>query len=248
LLAAECRAGLRPAVTIWRRPFEAGDADGARRAADVRVGAVYEIASQAHMGLEREAALAYVEPDGDEILTVVGGTHEPHWARGYLARILGLPVERVRVITPPVGGSFGARQDVTPLALAALCAYHVRRPVRLAYTRREVMEAAPKRHAYRVAIELSAWRDEAGGAFPHLTGLVTDMVANTGAHDSGGRYIAEYAVTASGGAYRWEGRSGAVPVSSTPTPPRRGSSGDSARRSLSWRLSAPSMSCASGWR
>jgi CO/xanthine dehydrogenase Mo-binding subunit len=110
----------------------------------------------------------------------------------------------VRVIAPPVGGSFGARQDVTPLALAALCAYHVRRPVRLAYTRREVMEAAPKRHAYRVAIEVSARRDEAGGAFPHLTGLVTDMVANTGAHDSGGRYIAEYAVTASGGAYRWE--------------------------------------------
>jgi CO/xanthine dehydrogenase Mo-binding subunit/aerobic-type carbon monoxide dehydrogenase small subunit (CoxS/CutS family) len=181
--------------------FQTGDADAALRAADVRVSAAYEIASQAHMGLEREAALAYVDEGG--ILTVVGGTHEPHWARGYLARILGLPLVGVRVIAPPVGGSFGARQDVTPLALAALCAYHVRRPVRLAYSRREVMEAAPKRHAYRAAIEVSARRGEAGGP-PRLSGLATDMVANTGAHDSGGRYIAEYAVTASGGAYRWD--------------------------------------------
>ncbi len=183
--------------------FQTGDLDAVLRSADTAIEAVYETAAQAHMGMEREAALAYIEPESN-VLTVIGGSHEPHWSRGYLAQILGLSVEQIRVITPPIGGSFGARQDVAPLALAALGAYHVRRPVRLAYSRREVMDAGPKRHAYRMKIHIAARKDGVDAAGPQLSAMKTEMVANTGAHDSGGRYIAEYAVTASAGAYRWE--------------------------------------------
>ena len=78
-----------PEQLLAEHSFEMGDVAGALRSAGATVAAVYETAAQAHMGLEREAALAYIEQD--DVLTVIGGSHEPHWSRGYLARILGLP-------------------------------------------------------------------------------------------------------------------------------------------------------------
>ena len=173
-----------------------GDAALAFRSSDAVVDATFETSSQAHMALEREAAVAYIAEDG--LLTVICGSHEPHWNRGYLAEILGLAPERIRVINPPIGGSFGGKQDVYPMAATALAAYHLRRPVQLAYTRREVMEVTPKRHPYTVHLTIGA---SAGGT---LTALQTDIRANTGAYDSAGRYIADYAISASVGPYRWQ--------------------------------------------
>jgi hypothetical protein len=140
------------------------------------------------------------------LLTVICGSHEPHWNRAYLAQILGLAPERIRVINPPMGGSFGGRQDVYPMAAAALAAYHVRKPVKLVYSRREVMDAAPKRHPYTIRAAVGGrWETAAGRRTPRLTGLQVEIEANTGAYDSAGRYIADYAVVASVGPYRWQG-------------------------------------------
>jgi aldehyde oxidoreductase len=172
-----------------------GDMDQALAASAVTVDVTYQTSFQAHMTLEREAALGYVDEEGR--ITVVAGNHEPHWDRAYLATILGLPIEGVRVITPPTGGSFGGRQDIWPLAATALAVYHLRGPVRLAYSRREVMLAAPKRHPYTGHCTVSATADGA------LTALHYDAAVNTGAYDSAGRYIPNYAVTSSIGAYRW---------------------------------------------
>jgi aldehyde oxidoreductase len=197
-----------------------GDAGAVLASSDAVVEATYETAFQAHMAMERESAVAYIQMQASvsggpqEILTVLCGSHEPHWARGYLAKILDLPPEQIRVITPPIGGSFGGRQDVYPIAITALAAYHLRKPVRLAYTRQEVMEAAPKRHPYmmrcavgarRLTAEETASRSSDGSAPAALTGMRIAIQANTGAYDSAGRYIAEYAVTASVGPYRWQG-------------------------------------------
>lgn len=224
-----------------------GDAAAALARSDVVVSATYRTTFQAHMAMERESAVAYWDADG--LLTVICGSHEPHWNRAYLSTILGLPVERIRVINPPMGGSFGGRQDVYPMAAAALAAYHLRKPVKLAYSRREVMDAAPKRHPYTLrgtvggrwadpgqlrpadgippaepgkrpqaptrahpsAAEAASQFQAAGlqpltsSAIPLLTALQLEIEANTGAYDSAGRYIADYAVVASVGPYRWPG-------------------------------------------
>ncbi len=202
-----------------------GDAAAALAASDAVVTATYRTQYQAHMAMEREAAVAYWDateahdpPAGTHgrplhrdnrgpILTVICGSHEPHWNRQYLATILGLPIERLRVINPPMGGSFGGRQDVYPMAAAALAAYHVRKPVKMVYSRREVMDAAPKRHPYTIQGTVGArWVPAADGRRAAvLTGLQMEIAANTGAYDSAGRYIAEYAVVASVGPYRWQG-------------------------------------------
>ena len=184
-----------------------GDASAALAGSDVVVSATYRTTFQAHMAMERESAVAYW--DEADRLTVICGSHEPHWNRAYLCTILGLPIERIRVINPPMGGSFGGRQDVYPMAAAALAAYAVRKPVKMVYSRREVMDAAPKRHPYTLRGTVGGrWHavgGEDGQQVPRLTALQMEIEVNTGAYDSAGRYIADYAVVASVGPYRWPG-------------------------------------------
>jgi CO/xanthine dehydrogenase Mo-binding subunit/aerobic-type carbon monoxide dehydrogenase small subunit (CoxS/CutS family) len=172
-----------------------GDLDEALEVSNVVLETTYRTAWQEHGTLEREALLGYFDDAGR--LTVVGGTHEPHWQQGYIAAALALDLEDVRVIMPPTGGSFGGRQDPWPFVATALATHIVQRPVLLAYTRSEAFEATPKRHPYRVRYRIGATTDG------YLTGIRVRVDANTGGYDAHGQYIANYALTASGGPYQY---------------------------------------------
>ena len=173
-----------------------GDLQAAWDASAAFVETDYYTAFQEHSTLERETTLGYIDEQGR--VTVVGGTHEPHWQQGFIAQTIGLPPEKVHVIVPPTGGSFGARQDPWPLVAAGLMAFLLRCPVRLAYSRTEVFDATPKRHPYHVKMKIGARADGS------LTGIQVRINANTGGYDSAGYWIPNYAVTASGGPYRWQ--------------------------------------------
>jgi len=173
-----------------------GDLAAAWDVSDTLVETDYYTAFQEHSTLEREATLGYIDEQGR--VTVVSGTHEPHWQQGFIAQTIGLIPEQVHVIVPPTGGSFGARQDPWPLVAAGLMAFLLRCPVRLAYSRTEVFEATPKRHPYHVKMKIGAQADG------NLTGIQVRINANTGGYDSAGYWIPNYAVTASGGPYRWQ--------------------------------------------
>ncbi|MGA2548058.1 MAG: molybdopterin cofactor-binding domain-containing protein [Rectinemataceae bacterium] len=175
--------------------IQTGDGARAWREADVVIQTDYETGFQAHMAIEREAAVAYIDEVGR--IAVICANHEPHWDRAHLAKILDLPQEQIRIITPPIGGSFGGKQDIWPLAAAALAAFHLRAPVQLAYSRHEVMNAAPKRHPYACHCVVGAKRDG------RLLGMKFEARINKGAYDSAGRYLPNYAVVASVGPYRW---------------------------------------------
>ncbi|MBU1982925.1 molybdopterin-dependent oxidoreductase, partial [bacterium] len=94
----------------------------------------------------------------------------------------------------------------------ALAAYHLRRPVRLVYSRRESFDASPKRHPYDVRYQVGAGRDG------RLTGVRVRIEANTGGYDAHGQYIADFAATGSGGAYRWQAVDALVQVAYTNGP------------------------------
>lgn len=173
-----------------------GDIDAALAGSDVVMETQYETGFMEHAAMERETVLSYVDEDG--VVTVIAGHQEPHWARDFTARALALPAEKVRVITPPMGGAFGGKQDPWPLMAGALAAYHLRRPVRLVYTRHESFLATPKRHPYRMHYHVGAKTDGT------LAGLQLRILINTGAYDSAGRHIPQYAVVAGGGPYRWQ--------------------------------------------
>lgn len=162
---------------------------------DVILETRYKTAYLEHSAIEREATLAFIDDQGR--LVVTGATHEPHWARDYIALTLALDPENIRFVTPPIGGSFGGKQDPSPAITAALAAFHLRQPVRLVYSRKESFEASPKRHPYDAKYRIGAKRD---GVF---TGVQIQINANTGGYDAHGYHIPNHAVTASGGPYRW---------------------------------------------
>jgi len=173
-----------------------GDLDHAFEQSDVIIEATYQTSFQEHSALERESALGYIDNDGR--VTVQGSTHEPHWQQGWIAKMLNIDLDQVRFITPPMGGSFGGRQDPWPNLAAALAAYSVEKPVRLVFNRTESFDASPKRHPYHLNYKIGATNDG------HLTGMQVRIEQNTGAYDADGYYIPEYAIVASGGAYRWQ--------------------------------------------
>lgn len=110
-----------------------------------------------HQGyLEPQSALARVEPDGE--LVVTSSTQAPFATRQALARLFGLPVERVRVRSAPLGGAFGGKMMIVePLVAAATLA--LRRPVTLTMTRSEDMAAANPAGAQTLTLELGAGVD-----------------------------------------------------------------------------------------
>jgi CO/xanthine dehydrogenase Mo-binding subunit/aerobic-type carbon monoxide dehydrogenase small subunit (CoxS/CutS family) len=173
-----------------------GDLEAAFARSDLVLATTYHTAYQEHAALEREALLGYLDEAGR--VTVVGGTHQPHWQQQYLAGLLDVPVDAVRVIMPPTGGSFGGRQDPWPFLATGLVTFHTRQPVRLAYSRHESFVASPKRHPYDVRYRVGARQDG------RLTGIHVRIKANTGGYDAHGQYLSNYAVMASGGAYRWQ--------------------------------------------
>jgi CO/xanthine dehydrogenase Mo-binding subunit/aerobic-type carbon monoxide dehydrogenase small subunit (CoxS/CutS family) len=172
-----------------------GDVATALEQANVVLETTYETAFLEHAALERESLLGYLDEEGR--ITVAGGTHEPHYQQAYIADALALPADQVRVWVPPTGGSFGGKQDPWPFIATALTVHATRRPVRLVYSRRESFDASPKRHPYRIRYQLGA----AGNG--QLTGVRVRIDCNTGGYDAHGQYISDYALTASGGPYRW---------------------------------------------
>jgi len=173
-----------------------GDPEAAFAASDVIIETRYRTAFLEHAAMERESAIGYL--DEAWRVTALGGTHEPHWARECIASLLGLELEQVRVITPPMGGSFGNRQDPWPLMAAALIAHLMREPVRLTLTRRESFLLSPKRHPYQLDYRVGARQDG------RLTAMQVRILTNTGAYEAGASDIPNYAVTASGGPYCWQ--------------------------------------------
>jgi CO/xanthine dehydrogenase Mo-binding subunit len=142
--------------------------------------------------IEPQTATAWLEPDGE--LVVRSATQSPFATRDSLAKLLGLPVERVRVRSAPLGGAFGGKMMIVdPLVAAA--AVVVRRPVQLAMTRSEDMAASNPAGAEILSLEIGA---DADGT---LTGIRARVLVDRGATDDFG--IESIAALLASGPYRW---------------------------------------------
>src|SRR5436309_5787181 len=104
--------------------------------------------------------------------------------RADLAAILALPADRVRIIPTAVGGGFGAKLDLSVQPFIAIAAWHLRRPVRMTYTRPESMMTTTKRHPARIRMRAGATRDG------KLRAVDFEADFNTGAYASWGPTVA----------------------------------------------------------
>jgi CO/xanthine dehydrogenase Mo-binding subunit len=139
-----------------------GDVDAAWNQAAVVVEGTYELPYQEHAYLQPEAAVSYVDETGRVTIEIAG--QWVHEDQEQIAHALDLPVDRVRIIYPAVGGAFGGREDMSlqiVLALASLRLHErgIDRPIRTQWSREESMVGHHKRHRGRINARLGATRD-----------------------------------------------------------------------------------------
>jgi xanthine dehydrogenase YagR molybdenum-binding subunit len=148
---------------------EQGDVETALREAALTLDATYTTATTHNNPMEPHATLAVWEDDGD--LTVYDSTQGASADRDAIAAVLGLPPERVRVISPHVGGGFGSKGTTRPNAiLAALAAKATGRPAKVALTRQQMFDVTGYRTPTIQRIRLGADPDG------RLTAIAHDVV------------------------------------------------------------------------
>ncbi|MDX2379421.1 MAG: xanthine dehydrogenase family protein molybdopterin-binding subunit, partial [Acidimicrobiia bacterium] len=180
--------------------------------------------------LEPRAALAsWDAADGTERLTQWSSTQFPHGTRDALATAAGVEASQVRVITPDVGGGFGAKNGSYPEeVVVALLARRLRRPVRWAETRSESMLGLVHGRGQEITATIGGTRDgqvlgfrshvvQDGGAYP-LVGAILPMFARnlaSGVYDIPNLDVSTVSVatnTVPIGAYRGAGRPEAAQI------------------------------------
>jgi xanthine dehydrogenase D subunit len=125
--------------------------------ADVVVTGEYEIGMQDQAPLGPESGLAI--PDGEGGVDLHIATQWLHVDQEQLAKVLGLPPEKVRLTMAGIGGAFGAREDLSMQAHACLLALNTFRPVKMSYSRPESFVGHVHRHPGRLTYEHGANRD-----------------------------------------------------------------------------------------
>jgi xanthine dehydrogenase YagR molybdenum-binding subunit len=134
-----------------------GDFDGAFAASPVQLDATYTTPDQAHSMMEPHASLAVWE--GDKV-TVYTSNQMINWGATDLALTLGLPQEKVRMISPYIGGGFGGKLFLrTDAVLAALGAKAARRPVKVTLPRPIIFNNTTHRPATIQRIRIGADKD-----------------------------------------------------------------------------------------
>lgn len=176
-----------------------GDSDALLSGSEVILDKRYSTAHQEHAYIETEAALAVPWP-GSTGVTLYSPSQSPFNDRNNLCRVLGLGVENVRVIQPPVGGAFGGKDDqiYQTSGQVAKLALLTGRPVRMTFSREESMIFSYKRNPMRVHIRLGA--DRTG----RLRASKVDLVIDSGAYSAITPFVAWRGNIHAMGAYRYD--------------------------------------------
>ncbi len=166
-----------------------GDVDAA--AADLVVERRYAFPIVTHFAIEPHACLA--APDGDGI-AVWSTIQHPNWLQRILAKLLGLPLAKVRVHAPDPGGGFGGKQHAKYEPLVALMALRADRPVRLVLTLEETFQAV-RRAAAEVTVRTGlradgtlAFQDVAADYLIGAYADIADRVVGKGSYVGAGPY------------------------------------------------------------
>ena len=183
----------RPRNILTSGRVARGDAVAALATADVVVEGAFETGFVEHAYIEPEAGFARRIGDRIEIQAC---TQAPYMDRDDVAKILGIAPEQVRIIPTAVGGGFGAKLDLSIQPFIAVAAWRLDRPVRMVYSRRELIMTTTKRHPARIVARVGATRDG------RLAAMDFAAEFNTGAYASWGPTVANRVPVHASGPYR----------------------------------------------
>lgn len=142
----------------------------------------YDTPRISHCHIELPVSWAYVDTNGK--ITIVAATQIPHIVRECTAKALGVPVGKIRIIKPYIGGGFGNRQDVLYEPLNAFLTLAAGgRPVRMEVSRETTITSTRTRHAIKADCKGLVTKDG------KLLARKMDAAANNGGYASHGHAI-----------------------------------------------------------
>jgi xanthine dehydrogenase large subunit len=146
-------------LIVPSRTFSLGDVDETWASCDFIIEGRADSGGQEHLYLEPQGAL--VLPREGSRLRIISSTQAPTAVQRITARVLGLSMNDIEVDVARLGGAFGGKEDqATPwAAIAALAAFRLRRPVRIALSRIEDMRMTGKRHPYSSDFKIGLAKD-----------------------------------------------------------------------------------------
>jgi len=195
-----------------------GDTEEGFSRADRVYDNLYFYEGSTHLALEQHASVADFGPDGK--LTLWSSTQTPHYVHRALAKVLGMPPARIRVIATPNGGGFGGKSDVFNHEIVVAHLSRVTgRPVKICLTREEVFYCHRGRHPTLMRVKTGVKKDGA------ITALHFQTVLDGGGYGSYGVASTYYTgalqtVTYQVPAYRFDGAR--VFTNKPPCGPKRG--------------------------
>ncbi len=176
--------------------FKAGDPDGVfKQKGVVAVENTFRLHFITHAALGTMGVVASYGPDGR--LTMWSNTQSPFMFQREIAEALGIQAEKVRVVQPCIGGSFGRGMDVYPVdVIAALLSIKTGRPIKIVFSREEDLSYSPTRQPAIITIKTAASREG------KLLARKVEAILDVGAYVSWGAFDARVMMATSTGQYR----------------------------------------------
>jgi CO/xanthine dehydrogenase Mo-binding subunit len=161
-----------------RRKIRAGDVENGFNASDEIVEDDFCTQKMEHCHMEPRAGTAMVSPD--KKVTIWSSLPLPFVAQTELARVLRLPMTKVRIVQPECGGNFGGRNEISIEPHIALLAMKARQPVRMVWSREEEFIGSTTRHSYYLKYKTGVKKDG------HLIAREVEIISDAGAYTSFG--------------------------------------------------------------
>ncbi|WP_352420373.1 molybdopterin cofactor-binding domain-containing protein [Proteiniborus sp.] len=134
--------------------FGMGNVEEVLKKCEVVVKETYCPQAQAHAMMETYRAYSYIDQYGK--LVIVSSTQIPFHVRRMVARALGLPISKVRIIKPRIGGGFGGKQTAQVEFYTAAVTLKTGKPSKIIYTRKETFESTTTRQAMKIDVTIGA--------------------------------------------------------------------------------------------
>ncbi len=185
----------KPRNILYYIPIRRGDAEQGFREAHVVLEGEIATPAVEHIYMQPEAGIGYIDEEGR--VAVIASAQWPHDDLHQMAYFLDMPEDQIREIVPAVGGAFGGREDMFIQHLLVLCAYVVRRPVKVVWDREESIAHSGKRHPFSFRYKVGATREGV------LTAVDIEIVTDAGAYASTSIPVLSNAASFAAGPYKF---------------------------------------------
>ncbi len=154
---------------------EAGDFEITYNKAEKKIDGVYRMNYTQHCPIEPHSCFSYL--DERDRLIIVTSTQVPFHCRRICARVLDIPIQKIRVIKPRIGGGFGVKQEVFLEYIVGMITLRTKRPAKIIYTRTEEFISSRTRHPHTVWVKTGLNGNK-------INAILLHALSNTGAYGS----------------------------------------------------------------